>query len=120
MGKEALKHTRQIGMSACQIEQYVKSENCRHDFSTVQHLLWKYLRSSGSSLEELSRGTGHSFFYLRQVMDGRRIPTREDILCLSFGMKLGLAEMEMLLKAAGCEPMNEVEIEKIRGNELEV
>lgn len=64
---------------------------------TMQTLFQK----SGLSKAALAKNAGTSEVYLYQIFSGLRMPSRDKILCLCFGMSAALEQTQELLKCGG-------------------
>ena len=54
---------------------------------------------------EAIKGAELNEIYGYQIFSGKRIPSRDKLLCLAVGMKLSLEETQTLLKTAGFAPL---------------
>lgn len=58
--------------------------------------------SSGMGKAELAQKAGVSEVYIYQLLAGARTPSRERVLCLCFGLGLGLHQTDEMLRSCGC------------------
>jgi len=82
-------------------------EDHKDDFvrvSLTDHIQ-KIIDEKGLSKAEVIRAADLDRVYGYQILCGRRAPTREKLIQLSFGLKLDLDETQSLLKVAGLAPL---------------
>ncbi|MBR0160106.1 MAG: helix-turn-helix domain-containing protein [Oscillospiraceae bacterium] len=58
-------------------------------------------RQMNRTKAELSRTSGISEPYLHQIFSGKRIPSRDKLICLCIGMRLSEADTQKLLRLCG-------------------
>lgn len=68
------------------------------EFRTVAN---RFLSNKNCSIREICARTSMNESYCYQLFNGVRKPSRDKIIQISFGMKLGLEEANKLLKAGG-------------------
>ena len=69
--------------------------------TTVSEYLKKLIEEKGLKRSEIIKKAEMSEVYAYQIISGVRIPEREKLLCLAFGMGLDLEETQKLLKSTG-------------------
>lgn len=72
---------------------------------TAASFLASLYRRKSLSKAELARRSGVSSVYLHQVFAGRRMPSRNRLLCLCLGLGATLEETQHLLRLAVCAPL---------------
>lgn len=72
---------------------------------TAASYLADLYRRRSMSKAELARRSGVSSVYLHQVFAGRRMPSRDRLLCLCLGLGATLEETQHLLRLAVCAPL---------------
>ncbi len=73
--------------------------------ASLAELLAQLLREKGLKKAQVIRDAELSEVYGYQIFSGLRVPERKKLLCLAIGMKLGLEEVQTLLKCAGYSPL---------------
>ena len=63
------------------------------------------LTKKGLQKKDVVRSSNLSEVYAYQILDGKRRPKREKLLCLAIAMKLTLDETQKLLKTTGYAPL---------------
>ena len=59
------------------------------------------LQKSGLSKATLAKRAGTSEVYLYQILSGGRMPSRDKVICLCFGLSASLEDTQELLKRSG-------------------
>lgn len=67
----------------------------------ISQRLGAFLRESGRSKAEVIRRSGLNRVYAYQLFLGRKIPSRDKVIALAFGMMLSGERTQKLLKAVG-------------------
>ena len=89
-------------LAACaQVEQYLE-ENAEqmHDRPLADYL-GKLLNDRGMKRTDVIRESGMNDIYAHQIFSGKRMPSRDKLLCICFGMHLSAEETQELLKWCG-------------------
>lgn len=68
---------------------------------SLSQLLEQLLAEKGLKKSQVIRDAEMSEVYGYQIFSGLRVPERKKLLALAVGMKLNIAQMQMLLKSAG-------------------
>lgn len=78
-------------------------ENNREQFQETGFLdyLMKLFQDAGISKVTLAKRAETSEIYLYQIFSGARMPSRDRVLCLSFGLPATLAQTQELLRIGG-------------------
>ena len=89
-------------LAACaQVEQYLE-ENAQqmHDRPLAEYLTG-LLDERGLKRANVIRESGMNDIYVHQIFSGRRVPSRDKLLCICFGMHLSAKETQDILKRCG-------------------
>lgn len=54
---------------------------------------------------EIIKGSGMNRIYAYQIFSGKRIPSRDKLIALAFGLQLNIDQTDKLLKHAGFQPL---------------
>ena len=87
-------------MSEPSLDAYIKGNQRYFHGSTIADLLETIYNKRGISKAALARKAGMSEVYLHQVFSGRRMPSRDRLLCICIALELSLEETQDLLKRA--------------------
>ena len=68
---------------------------------STSDLLLQLLERKGLSRSQVAKRSGLNEIYAYQVLAGKRIPSRDKLLCLGIAMKLTVDELQGLLKSCG-------------------
>ena len=91
---------RETLMNQGDLDTYLKeNEGSFLDLGITEFLSELYAEASISKAE-LARRAGISEVYLHQVFSGRRMPSRDRLLCICIALELSLEETQDLLKRA--------------------
>ena len=101
MKKQQTDELRQELLAANSIEHYVKAHEEQFCDQGLVELLTGAFRAKSVSKAALAKRAGMSEVYVHQIFGGRRVPSREKLICLCIGMGCALEETQQLLKAAG-------------------
>ena len=89
-------------MQQSDLDEYLSQNGgCLRD-GDFTDMLEGFFRESGLTKAALARGAGISEVYLHQVFSGRRNPSRDKLICICIGMRLGIRETQLLLREASC------------------
>ena len=88
-------------MASADIQSYLKNNDKEFIQENLAVHLTELFRAKSISKADLARRSEMSEVYLHQIFSGRRIPTRDRVLCLCFGLSATLEETQMLLKHSG-------------------
>lgn len=98
------KNTDDLGlelMSQPNLDKYLKSNQASFFDWDVSELLTQLYQKKNISKASLARCANISEVYLHQVFSGRRIPSRDRLLCICIGLQASSEETQALLKQAG-------------------
>lgn len=87
------------------IDQYFKDNGDALIDTNLSKALCKLAAEKELSKPEIFRLAEINEIYGYQIFAGKRIPSRDKLICLGFGMKLSSNEMQDLLKLAGMAPL---------------
>ena len=66
--------------------------------ASVSDEIYDLIRQKGITIAELARRSGMSDVYLYQILDGRRKPSRDRLLCLCYDLECGLEKTQQILQ----------------------
>ena len=87
-------------MEESDIDSYLSKNNSFFFDRSVTELLNALYRKKTMTKAALARKSGVSEVYLHQVFSGRRMPSRDRLLCICIALELSLEETQDLLKRA--------------------
>lgn len=87
------------------IDEYMKDNAEYMIDGTLAKYLDELLEEKGLTKAEIIRASQLNEIYAYQIFAGSRMPSRDKLICLCFGMKLTVEETQQLLKAAGFAPL---------------
>ena len=64
-------------------------------------MLKEMIASSGMTKAALAKEAGMSDVYLHQILSGKRMPSRNKLICICIGMKASLEQTQSLLRKCG-------------------
>ena len=71
----------------------------------IDQELIRLIKEKGAQKNELAKKAGMSAVYLYQVLGGRRIPSRDRMLCICIGLGCSLEETQEVLKKCRYAPL---------------
>ena len=87
------------------LEQYIKENKAYFIDTSLAEALNQKLKEKGLAKSAVIKAAEINEIYGYQIFSGKRIPSREKLLCILIGMKLSLPEVQQLLKLAGYAPL---------------
>ena len=93
-------------MQSNSIDSYIKDNQTLFLDTGVAKALESLCEKHPVSKNALARRAGMSEVYLRQVLSGRRNPSRDRLLCLCAVLEASLDEVQTLLRQCGCAPLD--------------
>lgn len=72
---------------------------------TLSQMLDELIEKKELKKSEIVKASELSDVYAYQIFSGKRIPERNKLICLAIAMKLGLDEIQQLLRCAGYSPL---------------
>ena len=87
------------------IEDYLRknADDLRHESQT--DAINRIYRQQGRGKAEIAREAGISDIYLYQIFSGKRIPSRNRLICICLGMRTFGEDAQMLLRLYGYAPL---------------
>lgn len=85
--------------SARNIDDYISSNKIHFADISLSDYLHKLLKEKNLKQADVIKRSGLQQTYACQIFAGTKNPTRDKVLCISFGMGLNLAETQQLLKS---------------------
>ena len=89
-------------MQSNSIDSYIKDNQALFLDAGVAEALGRLCERRSVAKNALARRAGMSEVYLRQVLSGRRTPSRDRLLCLCAVLEASLDEVQTLLRQCGC------------------
>ena len=87
------------------LDQYIKNNKAYFIDTSLAEALNRKLEEKGLQKSAVIKAAEINEIYGYQIFSGKRIPSREKLLCILIGMKLSLPETQQLLKLAGYAPL---------------
>lgn len=91
-------------MEAANLDAYLAQNEQLFTTSTVTELLNEMYQKKQPQKAALARQAAMSEVYVHQILSGRRLPSRDRLICLCLGLEATLEETQTLLKRAGYAP----------------
>ncbi len=88
-----------------QLDDYLKENKEFMVDSSLCELLNQLLKEKNCSKIEAIKGAELNEIYGYQIFSGKRIPSRDKLICIAIGIELSLEETQTLLKSAGFAPL---------------
>lgn len=105
MRKKTTDNLKQELMSQVDLDQYIKENEPYFSSLELGQTLSDCIKRKSFLKTELVRRAGISEVYLYQVLSGRRVPSRDRLLCICIGLELSLEETQEILKQVGYAPI---------------
>ena len=93
-------------MQSNSIDSYIKDNQALFLDTGIAETLGRLCEKHPVAKNALARRAGMSEVYLRQVLSGRRTPSRDRLLCLCAVLEASLDEVQTLLRQCGCAPLD--------------
>ena len=87
------------------IQNYIQTEQKHFIDSTISDYLNQLVEEKALKKSDVIKKAELNEIYGYQIFSGKRIPSRDKLISLSFGMSLSLEETQALLKYAGYAPL---------------
>lgn len=87
------------------ISDYIDKNSGEFINEKLSEYLNELLKKRNMEQSEVIKASGLNRVYAYQIFEGKKNPSRDKILALSFGMKLNFGETQKLLKAACVRPL---------------
>lgn len=88
-------------MAASDLNSFLSENEARFESVSVKNALNRIFKEKDITKSELAVRSNVSEVYLHQIFSGRRIPTRDKLICLCIGLSASLEETQTLLKSSG-------------------
>ena len=92
-------------MSEANLNTYLVRNQASFSKQNITEPLKRLYRTTGLSKAEVARRASISEVFLHQVFSGRRLPSRNRMLCICVGLNATLEETQQLLKEAAYAPL---------------
>lgn len=80
---------------------YFENNRSEMQLDSLPEYLDSWLKEKGLSRADVVRGSNLNKAYVYQIFSGKKYPSRDKVIALSFGLKLMPQETQVLLKQAG-------------------
>ncbi len=80
---------------------YFENNRSEMQLDSLPEYLDSWLKEKGLSRADVVRGSNLNKAYVYQIFSGKKYPSRDKVISLSFGLKLTPQETQILLKQAG-------------------
>ena len=87
------------------LERYLKENKPYFVDLSLAELLNKKLKEHGKEKSAVIKAAEINEIYAYQIFSGKRIPSRDKLLCLLFGLELSVSEVQEFLKMTGRAPL---------------
>lgn len=87
------------------LERYLKENKPYFVDLSLAELLNKKLKEHGKEKSAVIKAAEINEIYAYQIFSGKRIPSRDKLLCLLFGLELSVSEVQEFLKMTGHAPL---------------
>lgn len=87
------------------IEQYLENESESLAKEELDEVLSKLIAKKNMKRSEIIKRSGLDKSYAYQIFSGEKIPSRQKLIALMFGMKLSTDEVQDVLKRTGYPPL---------------
>lgn len=91
--------------SSSSIEKYISAEQEYFIDSPLFDYLNQLVEEKKLKKSQVIKDAELNEIYGYQIFGGKRMPSRDKLICICFGMKLNLDETQQLLKYAGFSPL---------------
>lgn len=88
-------------MAASDLNSFLSENETCFESVSVKNALNRIFKEKNITKSELAVRSNVSEVYLHQIFSGRRIPTRDKLICLCIGLSASLDETQTLLKNSG-------------------
>ena len=88
-------------MAASDLNSFLSENEAHFESVSVKNALNRIFKEKDITKTELAVRSNVSEVYLHQIFSGRRIPTRDKLICLCIGLSASLEETQTLLKSSG-------------------
>ncbi len=80
------------------LTEFLQKNNAEFQVKDVEEVLLSLLKERNITKADLAKRSGMSEVYLYQILNGRRTPSRDRMLCLCFGFSCSLEETQEILR----------------------
>ncbi len=91
--------------SSKEIDQYLCENNGELNSKTLSERSHEIIKETGPKKPDIVARSSLNRIYTYQILQGKRIPSRDKLIALCFGMELDLEETNKLLCFAGYSPL---------------
>lgn len=88
-------------MNSPSLEKYLSEHQDSFKLEGTSRLISRLIDERGMSKANVARESGMSEIYLYQILSGRRSPSRNRLICLCFGLSVGVDGAQELLRLSG-------------------
>ncbi len=87
--------------STNEIQKFIDSNSEEFTSEPLHKLLCEMIKNKGLKKSDVVRRSGLNRVYTYQILQGRRLPSRDKLIALCFGLRITLDETNDVLKYAG-------------------
>lgn len=87
------------------IEKYIEQNELEFTEITLHEYICNIIKEKGLKKSVVVARSGLNRIYTYQIMAGKRMPSRDKLIAIGFGLQLDLEEMNKLLRQAGYSPL---------------
>ena len=88
-----------------EIDRFLEENMAEFADKPIHQYLNELIDNSGEPKADIIARSSLNRIYAYQILAGKRLPSRDKLLALSFGLKLSLDDTDRLLKYAGFSPL---------------
>lgn len=87
--------------STNEIQKFIDSNSGEFTSEPLHKLLCEMIKNKGLKKSDVVKRSGLNRVYAYQILQGRRLPSRDKLIALCFGLRITLDETNDVLKSAG-------------------
>ncbi len=91
--------------SSNRIEKYIESNSEVFTEAALNEYICDIIKEKGFQKSKVAARSGLNRIYAYQIFAGKRMPSRDKLMAVGFGLQLDLDEMDKLLRYAGYSPL---------------
>lgn len=87
------------------LDRYLEANSSEFTEITLHEYICNIIKEKGLQKSKVVARSGLNRIYAYQIFAGKRMPSRDKLLAVGFGLQLDLDEMDKLLRQAGYSPL---------------
>lgn len=91
--------------SSPKIEKYLDNNDEQFSEATLHEYICRLIKEKGVQKSKVVARSGLNRIYAYQIFAGKRMPSRDKLMAVGFGLQLDLDGMDKLLRYAGYSPL---------------